>query len=363
MSMRPIFVTRKFPPSVGGMETLSLRTAEALRASSPGMRLIALGRRNIHLLWWMPTAAFRLLWACLDRRDRVVLFGDALTAAVLGAIPRMLRIPVVAMVMGLDITYTNPMYRAVVLPALRRFPVVLAISTATKEAAVSAGLDEGRVRVIVLGLPPSAPPAMTRAAARRELERRFDLREDAVVLATTGRLIRRKGVRWFTEHVLPRLSPRFAYLVVGDGPDREQIQAAIPGAGHDVRLLGRVDDETRALVLQGADVYVQPNIKVPGDMEGFGLAVTEASQAGLLTVAADLEGLRDAVRDGQTGVRVPSGDAEAWVTVLEQIARDAGRSETAAAFQQAALREYSVTNMASQLTAALETARRQRDGS
>lgn len=350
------FVTRKYPPSVGGMETLSFRTAEALRAGSEAFDLIALGRGNVHLLWWLPVAALRLVGRCVRGRKRVVLFGDALTAAVLGWIPRMCGVPVVTMIMGLDVTYTNRLYQAIVLPPLRRLPLVLAISTATREAALAAGLRPERVRVIVLGLPQPTPPAMSRGEARRELIERFDLAPDGVILATTGRLVRRKGVLWFVENVLPGLSGRFSYLIAGDGPDRGRLDEAARAAApdHIVRTLGRIDDRLRDLLLHGSDIYVQPNIGVPGDIEGFGLVVTEASQAGLFTVAADREGLVDAVRDGETGVRVPSGDAEAWVDTLERIADDPERAEVARRYQAAAQHHYSVETMARELRQALD---------
>jgi glycosyltransferase involved in cell wall biosynthesis len=55
-----------------------------------------------------------------------------------------------------------------------------------------------------------------------------------------------------------------------------------------------------------------PNINVPGDIEGFGLVLLEASTCALPVVAADTEGIRDAVVDGKNGVLVPSGDAAAF---------------------------------------------------
>jgi len=50
-----------------------------------------------------------------------------------------------------------------------------------------------------------------------------------------------------------------------------------------------------------ADLFVMPNIPVPGDMEGFGIACLEATRGGLQVAAAALEGMADAVREGETG--------------------------------------------------------------
>ena len=122
----------------------------------------------------------------------------------------------------------------------------------------------------------------TRAAASKEIRQRYGLPDGAVVLLTLGRLVRRKGARWFTRHVLPGLAPDITYLVAGDGPEANPIRVAAvqAGLGDRVLLLGRVDDDTRELLLRGADLFVQPNIRVPGDIEGFGLVTIEASMRG-----------------------------------------------------------------------------------
>lgn len=163
------YVTRKFPPSVGGMETLAENTVRALWAhKEPGV--IALGKRNVHLLWWIPATALRLVAGVLGRRSRSYLFGDALAWALLGWIPRLGRVPAFTMVCGLDITYRNRLYRAVVHRALRTAPRVLAISRATLETAIDAGVNRDRAHVLTMGLDSlAAPLELTAGRARLTL--------------------------------------------------------------------------------------------------------------------------------------------------------------------------------------------------
>ena len=47
-------------------------------------------------------------------------------------------------------------------------------------------------------------------------------------------------------------------------------------------------------------------------MEGFGLVLLEAAMRGTPTIASGIEGILDAVVDGQTGFLVPAEDADAW---------------------------------------------------
>ena len=53
------------------------------------------------------------------------------------------------------------------------------------------------------------------------------LPDDAFLLVTVGRQVRRKGFAWFIEHVMPRLPDRVVFWLAGDGPERENIERAI----------------------------------------------------------------------------------------------------------------------------------------
>src|SRR5690606_17592950 len=65
--------------------------------------------------------------------------------------------------------------------------------------------------------------------------------------------------------------------------------------------------------------FVMPNIVVPGDVEGFGLVALEAASRGLPVVAADLEGIPEAIRDGRNGYLVPPEDVAAWTKTLHSL--------------------------------------------
>ncbi|HEX5494853.1 MAG TPA: glycosyltransferase family 4 protein [Mycobacteriales bacterium] len=357
MPAQPLFVTRKFPPSVGGMETLAAGVWRALNGAAPGARLVAHGGSNRQLPRWLPAAVARVVWLVARRRCDVVLTGDALMYAVLYPILRIARVRSATMVMGLDLTYQNRAYRAVVHRALRRAPCVIAISAATAEVAGSFGVRPDRVRVVRLGV--AAPPvtAEDRVSAAEDLRRRYGLPDDAVVLLTLGRLVRRKGGAWFARHVLAGLPDGVHYLVAGDGPEREPIAAAAAAAGVDqrVHLLGRVDDDTRERLLCGADIFVQPNIRVPGDMEGFGLVTIEAAMRGTVTVASGIEGICDAVRDGQTGILLPAEDPDAWIARLRELVADPpSRRDTGARFGARTRELYGERAMGARLVAELD---------
>jgi phosphatidylinositol alpha-1,6-mannosyltransferase len=352
MPTRPLFLTRRFPPSVGGMETLAAAVWRTLSSVAPESVLVAHGRTNRGLLRWLPGALARTARLVASGQVDFVLTGDAVMYAAAKPLLILLRVPSATMVLGLDMTYDNRVYQSVVPRALRRADAVIAISESTAAVARELGVAPARVHVVQLGVDaPEVTPA-ERVEARQHLNVRLATTDDHVLMLTLGRLVQRKGVVWFLENVLPHLPREVIYVVAGDGEDAERVRNTVSfrSLGERVRLLGEVDDAQRELLMRGADTFVQPNIAVPGDIEGFGLVTVEAAMRGLLVAAADLDGLAEAVIDGVTGTLLPSGDAEAWVGALTDFAADRTRlAEQGRIFQAAAQARYSERIMGDQL--------------
>ena len=125
-----------------------------------------------------------------------------------------------------------------------------------------------------------------------------------------GRLKRYKSV----EHLLralPRVLsslPDTRLVIVGEGDHRPALEALAGelGIGGAVTFTGQVSHEEKVNWLNRAWVAVNPSPK-----EGWGLTVIEANACGVPVVAADSPGLRDSVRDRETGLLYPYGEIEA----------------------------------------------------
>lgn len=317
---RTLFVTRRFPPSIGGMETLAAETWQAI-CDEPGARLIAHIGTNRGLIRWLPRAVVATRTAIRRGEVDCLLLGDGVVAAaVLLAIGRR-RPRVVSMVMGLDLTYDRWGYPTLLRRGLKKSDLVLAISRSTTDLAVELGVDRSKVQRIRLGVHAPEVTASERAAARARLDEiTGGATAGRFVVGTLGRLVKRKGCSWFVRSVLPGL-PEVHYVIAGAGPEFGLVQAAARDAGvHDrVHLLGSVDDAGREVVLRGLDIFVQPNIQVPGDVEGFGLVTIEAAMRGTPVAAADIQGLTDAVHHERTGLLVAPEQPEAWRSVLVEL--------------------------------------------
>lgn len=324
--MRILFVSRSFPPSVGGIEQQNAELARFLGQECT-LTLIANRRGKRFLPIFYPWAIIQTIWL-LPRHD-VLLLGDGVLA-LLGAIAKLFypRKAVVSVLHGLDITYRSGLYQKLwVHGAFRSLDGAIAVSHATKDEAVQRGFDESKIFVIPNGIE-SARFRFPSDRAMLSSLLGFDTTE-SVILLTVGRLVKRKGAAWFIRHVLPLLPPEFHYVVAGSGPEEVVIRETITetNAKARVHLLGRVNDANKKILLANADVFVQPNIPVPGDMEGFGIAVIEASAAGLPVVASRLEGLADAVSNGQNGRLVAPLDAPAFALAITSLRDKTAREE------------------------------------
>jgi phosphatidylinositol alpha-1,6-mannosyltransferase len=132
---------------------------------------------------------------------------------------------------------------------------------------------------------------------------------------------------------MPRLPEDVFFWLAGDGPERHNIAAAIRrnGLEHRVRCLGRISEAELTELYRRGQLFVMPNIVVPGDMEGFGIVMLEAGACGLPTLAADLEGIRDVIREGVNGWFASTGDADAFSERIHALIND--RAELRAASQ------------------------------
>lgn len=330
--------------NIGGMQRVAMKLHESLDrrnvdASGAGAQSSAFEYDSVLLrsswTWTHVKVVPFLLWAAWmiaqkARRDEVdvVLFSSMVTAALAVPLRPLLQkhgVRTAAIVHGLDVTTPFPPYQWFVPKVFGALDLVLPVSRATGEACTQRGLPERKLQVVPNGIDPDRfRPPESRAQRRRNLTDALgSLPDDALLLCSVGRQVKRKGFEWFIEHVMPKLPGDVHYWLAGDGPEHDAIQSAIDrnGLNGRVRLLGRVTDTELAHLYRGADLFVMPNIPVPGDMEGFGVVMLEAGQCGTPAVAARLEGIRDVITDGVNGHLVEPEAPEGFVEAIRRYHR------------------------------------------
>lgn len=339
--LRILFITRKFPPQVGGMENLSFNLLTYFkRRADCQVQTIILKRSQYHLLWWFPYATF--LAAIKARHADVVHLGDPVLAWIGFFVKFFYRKPVAVTVHGLDVTFPSLIYQWYLKFFGRRFDAYLCISRYAQAEAQRRAL--GPCRVITIGVDfRKAQAAQKISAAEQERwKKKLGIAPGKHLLLTVGRLVPRKGVYWFIDAVLPLLPPQDLYLVVGEGEERARIEKLITHKNLScrVKLLGRIADQELLTTYRLAHIFIMPNIKVPGDMEGFGLTAVEAALNGLPVIATGIEGIRDAIADGQNGILVPEGQPAAFVREIGRMFQEEKRRLAFGRKAQAYTRKY-----------------------
>jgi colanic acid/amylovoran biosynthesis glycosyltransferase len=187
-------------------------------------------------------------------------------------------------------------------------------------------------------------------------------RAEPPLLLGVGRLVEKKG---FDDLVraCARLRERgleFRCLIVGKGPAEEELRelAARLEVDDRLELAGPSTREQLLALYRRASVVVAPCVVGrDGNRDGLPTVVLEAMALGVPVVATDVTGMREAVRDGETGLLVPQRQPEALASAIERVL--AGRAEAerlAGAARELVAEEFDLRRNVSVLRGLLEEA-------
>lgn len=354
--MEILFITHKYPPVIGGMEKQSFELITRM-AKKHTVHIHAYTGEGSKMKWFLSLK--KAVKAILKESPNIQLIhvNDGLMAAACLWLKTYTAIPVVATYHGLDITFPSSIFQKRIVKKMHAFDGAICVSRATTEACRKRGFAEEKLYTVLNGVDHDLAniPIDPDFRSRVEKEQEIDLSNKKIVL-TMGRAVRRKGFSWFLKNVVPGLDENTLFFMVGplntNLSFKERLVHILPsalrsklqlmfGMATDVGAitealadpkysgkvfhLGKVSFKDLMQHLALADIFVMPNIKVPGDAEGFGLVALEASLRGAPVVASGIEGITDAVREGKNGILLPSAEKERWIDTLNQLLRDDDR--------------------------------------
>ncbi len=193
-----------------------------------------------------------------------------------------------------------------------------------REICVSQGVsdftrDHAHIRAKKLVVIPNAvePPCPSRS--RQDVRSQLGASRDDVLVLSVGRLERQKGYIYLAgaAALLAKTHPEAMFVIAGEGGERERIEEAVRKAGitERFRLLGWRADVWD--LCAAADIFVLPSL-----WEGMANALLEAAAAGLAVVATSVEGSREVVDAGRTGLLVPPADPSALADAIGRLVED-----------------------------------------
>lgn len=346
--MNVLMVSPQFRPLVGGYE----RAAEQLSIglASRGHKVMVLAERRFPSwprlerdegveirrwrCWYRPklhiaTSLIGLLWNLLRfgrRFDVWHIHQYGSHAALAIALGRLLRRPTVLKLTsssygGISEALRTGRLARVMTSLHRQASAIAAPSRETAKEAVSFGICQRRVRVIGNGVDLLSFSLPTDDEVRRT---RRKLGLDAVRVAISiGRLAPEKQLDCLLAawaHAHPRLGEPWVLVVAGDGPELTRLQATVASLGlkDGVRFVGHTEQVRDWLC--AADIFVQSSSN-----EGLSNTMLEALATGLPVVCTDVSGTEECVREPDTGLVVPIGDAARLADAIVELANDDAR--------------------------------------
>jgi glycosyltransferase involved in cell wall biosynthesis len=181
-----------------------------------------------------------------------------------------------------------------------------AISESTREDLVRRGIPARDVRVIYCGIDTQhfTPDPAQRA--------------ERPVFTYLGRLKKYKGVDIVIRALAAMTSREATLEVAGTGDYRPQLERLVKSLDLEgrVRFLGFISEAEKLALLRRAWALAFASPK-----EGWGITNLEAAACGTPVVASNSPGIKESVRDGETGYLVPHGDHRAMAAALDRLAQ------------------------------------------
>ncbi|BAC88416.1 glycosyltransferase [Gloeobacter violaceus] len=188
---------------------------------------------------------------------------------------------------------------------------VIAVSQAVAQAIVLRGFPSHKVTTVLNGTLGS--PRM------RSLDQYSKANLQHPAITTVAGMAERKGITELIE-AFERISKKFpdAHLyLVGDGPDRAKFEAE----ARKTSAFDRVHFEGFQLepqkYLLATDIFVLASHREP-----YGLVISEAREVGCAIVASRVDGIPEALDNGQAGLLVAPRNSEALASALEKLLSD-----------------------------------------
>ena len=183
--------------------------------------------------------------------------------------------------------------------------------------------------------------ATGRVAATAEL----NLSADCVVVGIVAVLRAAKNHQLLFEAFSELNLPNTALVVVGDGPQEENLKKIKTPS---IYMLGSRTDVSE--FLGSFDVFV-----LPSKMEALGTALLEAQSCGVPCIGSDAGGIGEAISSGETGLLFKNGDKESLKAALKTLIEDAAlRAKFSANAREFIVRNFSIETMVAQTEAMYE---------
>ncbi|MCU0329769.1 MAG: glycosyltransferase family 4 protein [Candidatus Kapabacteria bacterium] len=190
----------------------------------------------------------------------------------------------------------------------RSTPIIV-VSESTRKEAIERGIPAENISIVYNGIDPHSFP-MT-----------VGTKEHVPTVTYFGRLKRYKSVHHLIQAfaIVRERIPSARLRILGTGDDRSHLENLVHSLGMNDAVVfhGYVSRDDKVRLLSSSHVVVNTSVK-----EGWGITNLEANACGTPVVVSDVPGLRDSVRQGDSGLMYPYGDIQALAAAVTHILAD-----------------------------------------
>ena len=241
------------------------------------------------------------------------------------------------------------LYRIIDLLALRFFPKVIAVSESLRQYLIAASLPPKKVVTVHNAVDLGIFTSDVSSHNDKALKNRLGISSDQHIVSIIGRLASQKGHYYFLESAkrVAEVLPETRFLVVGDGPLREELEglSLSLGIAQAVRFLGYRQDI--ATLMGMSDVIVMPSLR-----EGLPYVLLEALALARPVVGTQMGGIPEVIKHGETGFLVPPKDSEGLAEAIIRVLRNPEEAaRLGARGRELVSREFNVETMVQKVAA------------
>ncbi len=330
--MKILFISHSYPPIIGGVESQNFDLSKAL-SDLTETEIIANTKGKSFLPIFVVITTLKAIFK-MNKFDACLL-GSGVIAPV-GAFLKILfpNKKFFCIVHGLDVTYANrsgflpTIYRAINISSLKKLNQLFMVGNATIDEAVKVGISRSLCTFIPNGV---FKEKLVCDKTRKDLEELLGRNlENKKVILRVGRFVPHKGTSWFLKNIVSKLPEDCVFVAAGN-----RVSANTAGDKDDfitckeiiaeqnlskrVILFPSIEWSDLKTLFNTVDLVVSPNIKVSGTMEGFGINVIEAAICKRVVIASNLEGLADAICDGENGFLVEPENTSLWLEKINYL--------------------------------------------
>ena len=353
--MHVLFITHKFPPSIGGMQKQCFELYQGIsRKTKTSLIAPEESQGSISFFMGLRRKVKRVLSENPD--ISVIHLNDGVMGVACLWLTTYTDIPIVLTVHGLDVSFPNLIYKKLIIHRFNGYAKIIPVSRYTATICQALGIKNEKLHVINNGVDTFEADEASIAQYKKQILNTIGSNgNNAFIISACGRAVKRKGFSWFIEEVLPYLE-KVKFVMVGPinspgllgriyerwipqsikqqldlftakATDSEKIHSLLKDNRFKSKAvhLGKVSSEELEGLYAASHLFVMPNIPVVGDTEGFGLVALEAGSRQVPVLASNIEGITDAIKHDINGLLLPSKDKSVWIDEISRL-RDSEES-------------------------------------